>query len=52
MLCYLLGDWSFKEAGFTAIGLPESVEIGTTHGVYVPTDMTALRSECNKGWYI
>ncbi|XP_065903265.1 fucose-1-phosphate guanylyltransferase-like [Dysidea avara] len=42
------GDWSFTGAGFTAIGLPESVEIGTTHGVYVPTDMNALRSECKK----
>lgn len=42
------GEWSFKEAGFTAIGLPESIEIGITHGVYVPEDMDALRSEYEK----
>lgn len=46
-----VGEWSFKEAGFTAIGLPESIEIGITHGVYVPEDMDALRSEYEKGVY-
>ena len=49
---YYVGEWSFKEAGFTAIGSPESIETGTTHGVYVPDDMDALRSKCKKGTHM
>ena len=29
------GDWTFEKAGFTAMAHPSSVEIGTTHGVFV-----------------
>ena len=49
---YCIGEWSFKEAGFTAIGSPESIETGTTHGVYVLDDMDALRSKYEKGTYV
>ena len=44
-----IGEWSFKEKGFVAIGSPESIETGTTHGVYVPENMDALRSSYEKG---
>ena len=46
-----VGEWSFKEKGFTAIGSPESIQIGTTHGVYVPENMDDLRRSYKKGTY-
>jgi hypothetical protein len=33
--CPLAGDLSFHQPGFTALGHPSSLEIGTTHGVFV-----------------
>ena len=47
-----VGEWSFKEKGFTAIGSPESIQKGTTHGVYVPENMDDLRRSYKKGMYI
>ena len=29
------GDWTFEKPGFTALAHPSSLEIGTTHGVFV-----------------
>ena len=29
------GDWSFTKPGFTALAHPSTIEIGTTHGVFV-----------------
>ena len=44
-----LGEWSFSEPGFTAIGHPSSLEIARTHGVYVLDDVTATREKYLKG---
>ncbi|KAK2166160.1 hypothetical protein LSH36_41g11007 [Paralvinella palmiformis] len=32
-------SWSFEKPGFTAVAHPSSLEIGTTHGVFVLTQM-------------
>lgn len=34
------GDFRFDQPGFTALGHPSSIEIGTTHGVFVLEDPT------------
>lgn len=46
------GDLIFKNKGFTALGHPSSLEIGTTHGVFVlhesarPTVQEGPRKSC------
>ncbi|KAK3100415.1 hypothetical protein FSP39_019622 [Pinctada imbricata] len=47
MLVYNLGDlgradWSFAENGFTVLGHPSTIEIGTKHGVYVVEDESKI----------
>lgn len=40
----LLTDWNFNQNGLTAIAHPSPVEIGVTHGVFVPTKHLSLSS--------
>ena len=39
------GEWKFSDEGFTALAHPSTIEIGTTHGVYVLSPKAKLSSE-------
>ena len=37
-------DWNFNQKGLTAVAHPSPVEIGVTHGVFVPTKLLSFSS--------
>jgi len=41
-------DWQFEDQGFTALGHPSSLKVGTTHGVFVldPKDQNKIKQSC------
>ena len=36
---FFVGDWDVKQPGITAIAHPASLEVATTHGVFVLQEM-------------
>ena len=45
----LSGDWDMKREGITAIAHPASIDVATTHGVFVLQDVEEIAAKYAQG---
>ncbi len=43
------GDWDMKQVGITAIAHPASIDVATTHGVFILQDMESVAAKYSRG---
>lgn len=48
-LFVMSGDWDMKQVGITAIAHRASIEVATTHGVFVLSDMEEIAAKYAQG---